>query len=279
MTEGLLRYTAPYHVVEIGGRRIERGVERLVAVSSRLTPADRCEIDLANVDGELSGLCSQGDVVTVRWGYRGGDEAPIFVGTARQVISGERLHIEAVDRMQSLFETRVTQSFINESPGAIIRWALRRVGITGMRVHEEAVVFPRFNIFNRTVSQVIEMVNNTLLTAYACAAAVDYRWFFDPDGVFHYGPYHEIDNGRNPFTGTMPVFAYQDNLIDLEPALTADGLSRLETVAVPGLRHSMPIKVVEPIHGGINGEYRVERVEYHQCPRRMRSHVWFRPTA
>ncbi len=264
---------------QIGRFIFKRRSPKVTVFTGRHLPAARAVIDLTNFRRDLEGEINRDEPVIWRWGYL---DPPvymetIFEGYVVEITSARRMIVEARDKMWEAWRAPRTQAFRHEEAGAILEWFVAEAGLPA-RIHKPGVILPHFVAEGLNASDVAVRLNETLAKREGIDTS-DWAHFIDHDGIFCWGPYPDIS--YQPYTEDFyrrddnpryrldvpPIFARSENIVRLLP--DRDGLSCMETFAVPECRHSMDIL--------IDGEfYRTEQVIYRQEANQLRMEVAYR---
>ena len=234
--------------------------------SVRHFPLGRAGITLPDPNGELYQTVKIGDDVTISLGYR--NQAPTtWSGTVSSRYPGEtsdQLEIRAVDGSLPLTKTAILQSWENETPEALISWAIRQSGLPVGRVGETGMVLPRVSAGNIPVWQLVQQVRGT------CRAAFDLdmdKWalWLGRDGV-NWGDFDE--------PGDTVTIATSANLIKHSPVDCTTGMSLIETYLLADLSHSRLVRLQDD-RRGIDTVHRALRVRHEGIPERVRTFIWY----
>lgn len=253
--------------IQVGGLEIIRCPEwRLESV--RHQPLGRAELVLPDPVGAIWQTLAAGEeAVAITYGYRG-QESASWTGKARyrrRGANGDQVEISAADGAQPLATTLITQTWENESPAAIVAWAIRQAGFTPGRLGVTGLVLPRFVASKIPVWQVAEQA------AASCQRGFDLdmsRWalWLGADGLVNWGDFDE--------PGPVLEIATGAGLIDHAPDESAVGLHRVETFLRPGLRHSQLFRLRDTKRG-VDSTFRALRVRHHGMPDKIRTFVWY----
>lgn len=253
--------------ITIGGNIFIR-CPRVWVEFRRHTPLSRCGITLPDAMGEQFRAVKEGDNVELLYAYR---DEPVtnWSGTVAWIKHGtkDQVHIGAVGLEKPLSMTLIRQSWINESPEAIIRAAIAQSGLPVGRVDSPGVVFPRFVASNIPAAQVAVQCEATCLRAFGIDMS---RWalWMDHEGKVNWGDFDEQGPEVNIATGGA--------LIAHLPAGDAAGLSRVETFLVPELRDAMPFTLKDS-RRGIDGVFRAQTVRHEFTVDSARTFIWYHP--
>ncbi len=234
--------------------------------SQRSFPLGRAGVILPDPERDLYKSIKRGDAVEITCGYRDRDPA-VWRGSVLYCGPGEtkdQIEVSAVDGSLPLAAIRVTQSWENETPEAIIKWAVNKAGLTIGRIDAPGIVLPRFIASNIPVWQVARQA------AHSCQAAFEIdmsRWAFwlGASGV-NWGDFDEV--------GEAPVITTGDGLISHSPAEGPAALSMIETFLLPELTHSRQVHLQDNWRG-IDERFRALRVKHEGTPDTARTFIWY----
>jgi hypothetical protein len=250
--------------ITIGNFEFNRA-PRLWIEGQRHTCLARAGVTLPDPTGELLDAINVGtDQITIRYGYRDQDPAE-WTGTVVWTKPGtlDQIEVGAVGKSKALAETRITQSWMNESPEAIIRYAAGRAGVSVGRLDSPGVIIPRFIASDKTPWDIALMCNQTVQRSYGRDMS-KWAFYLADDGV-HWGD-HDLD-------GDTPVIATAEGLIAHRPAGDKAALSQVETFLQPGFRHSRVFRLRD-VRRGIDADYRTLKVR-HEINDTARTFIWY----
>lgn len=225
-----ISYLGPKLEVTVGGVRLDDCIVAFDVWSARAAPGDIAEVH-ADTRYVETGSLREDDPLTIRWGYKGFDLAPIFNGRVASLrpgangsAAGKRLKILGVDPMKRLFETRITKTFQNERPTAIIRNLVTPLGIDTAGVAEVEPIVDRLPLHDDHLVHAIRTINRRL--------GLDFDLWFDIYGAFHWAPLA---------IPSAPAwrFVYGQDLIEFE---RRPGGARMTTIGVAA-RHGERVTV------------------------------------
>lgn len=234
--------------------------------SLRHFPMGRAGVTLPDPNGELFNSIGHGDPVEISFGYRN-QEPVTWSGTVSIRYPGEtkdQLEIRAVDGARALASTKIRQGWENETPEAIIAWAIRQTGLTVGRIGQTGMVLPRVSAANVPVWQLVQQLKNS------CSRAFDLdmdKWalWLGSAGV-NWGDFDE--------PGDVVTIATSDNLIDHQPNDWHSGLGMIETFLTADLKHSRLVRLQDDKRG-IDATHRALRVRHEGTPDRIRTLVYY----
>ncbi len=223
-------------------------------VSQRHVPLTRMEITVPDPSGNVARAISDGDAVSVVWGYRNQTPA-LWEGTVKADSVREnkdQLVIHVVGPELPLVTTLVSQSFYQETPEAIVKHAISQAGLTAGVIESPGVTFPHFVASATPVWQVSQQCEHTCRHSFGLDMTLWALWM-GKDGKVNWGPGNE-DAG-------LPVIQSYANLIRHSPGKSQAELSLVETFLVPGMMHSQLFRLADS-KWGIEGDFRAVKVEH-----------------
>lgn len=246
--------------ISIGGSDVLRA-PRVVIVSERHAPMDTAEIELPEIGAP--GIAT-GAAVEIAFGYRDA-AADTWRGTVASVARGEKnnqLLVRCRSLAWPLSATRVTQAWEDETPEAIVAWAVRQSGLAPAALDSPGITLPRFAASRATVWQVALQAAHSAQRGFGLDMRAWALWL-DADGV-HWGD-HDAPGG---------VLAIPDGLVRHTPDASDSGraLALLKCLLLPGLRHSRRV-AFNPGTGDI--QVRALRVEHRIELRRARTFIHY----
>lgn len=239
---------------------------RIVISSVRHTPMCSIVVALSDPAGAMAGRISAGDALTVELAYRG--QAPAtwtgrIVSTRAQ--NRDQVEIRATRSADLPLDTKIRQSWADESPEAIIRWSAGQAGLAVGRIDSPGIVIPRFAAASIPVWAVARSAACTVQRA--CDIDMS-RWalWVGPTGRLNWGDFDEPDTVAVPVvaTGAGLIRHYQDS--------TAKGLFTLETFLLPDLTHSRSVRIQDAVRGS-NALVRALAVRHEVEPSRARTFI------
>lgn len=226
----------------------------------------RAGITLPDPERELWKSIQKGDAVEICLGYRNHD--PVFwQGTVAGCGPGEtkdQVEIIAIDSALPLTTTYIVQSWENETPEAIVKWAIGQSGLQVGQIDVIGMVLPRFVASNIPVWQVARQAEYSCYKAFGIDMS-DWAFWLGANGV-NWGNFDE--------PGDIALIATGGGLIDHVPADGPGALSKVETFLLPDLMHSRRIHLQDD-YRGIDGTFRALRVRHEGTPDRVRTCIWY----
>jgi hypothetical protein len=249
----------------IGGKEILRA-PRVWIESARHAPLSLAGITLPDPEGELHRSISQGDQVEIRLGYI--NETPaIWKGTVTWTRPGteDQLEAGAVGEEKPLADTRITMSWQEETPEAIVRLAVNQSGLSTGQIDSPGVTFPRFVAGNIPVWQVARQCAHTCQRSFSLDMSKWALWR-GADGKVNWGDFDE--------PGDMPAIKTAAGLIKHIPASDAKAASLVETFLIAGFMHSMKFRLVD-VRRGVDDQFRALRVRHEVTDKSARTFIWY----
>lgn len=235
--------------------------------SRRHVPLGRASVFLPDPAGELWRSIAKPAAMEIAYGYRGQTSA-IWTGEVASWArgrTGDQIEYRAVDRSAPLATVNLTQSWENESPEAIVTWAIRQAGLVPGRIGTTGVILPRFVVSTIPAWVVAEQAAASCQKAFGVDMS---RWalWLGLDGRVNWGDFDE--------PGPVPVIATGAGLIDHIPNLATPGLNLVETFLLPGLMHSQ-LFTLKDTRRGVDGTFRALRVRHLGTSDKVRTFIWY----
>ena len=260
--------------MEISGIRIDITVGELEVYrapswwieSLRHFPLSRAGITLPDPSGDLARTVKKGDPVSLTLGYRN-QEPTVWTGVVSTVEPGEtqdQLEVRCVDGALPLTTTTIFQSWENETPEAIIAWAIRQAGLTPAVLGTTGITLPRVSAARIPVWQLVRQLRQTCHDSHGMDMS-NWALWLGRDGV-NWGGHDEPGDTITIGTG--------ENLLDHQPNDWTSGMGMIETVLLADLTHSRRIHLVDD-RRGIDTLHRALRVRHQGQPDRVRTFVWY----
>ncbi|MDD2853869.1 MAG: hypothetical protein PHY09_18430 [Desulfuromonadaceae bacterium] len=251
--------------ITIGNYKITR-CPRWWIESLRHFPLGRAGVTLPDPDGELYTAITEDEPVVITFGYR--DQAPVeWRGTVARRYPGEtadQLEIRAIDQSKPLSTVNIKQAWENETPEAIVAFAIRQAGLKVGKIGETGMVLPRFSAATIPVWQLIQQVKQSCREAFALDMSQWALWL-GKDGV-NWGDFDE--------PGDVVTIATFENLIQHSPTDWTSGMSLVETFLTPDLSHSRLIHLKDE-RRQVDATHRALRVRHEGTPDKIRTFVWY----
>jgi len=234
-------------------------------ISERHVPLTRLEITVQDPTGNVARAISDRAAVSVIMGYRAQAQA-LWEGTVRGDSvrqNKDQLVIHAAGPELPLIETTIKQSFLDESPEAIIRYAIGQAGLTPGSIETTGITFPRYIASTIPVWQVARQCEFTCSRSFGLDMTQWAMWM-GKDGKVNWGPGDEAAN--------IPVVESNANLIQHSPAKSRTDLNRVETFLLPGMMHSMLFRLKD-IKRKIDGDFRALKVVHEIESAKARTYI------
>ena len=239
--------------IKVGGIEFPRA-PGIRIVSERHVPMTRIDIRVPDPTGNVARAISDRDPVAVIMHYRSQPpslwEGTVKAESVRKNKDQLVIHVKGKERI--LTETCIKQAFENETPEAVIRYAITQAGLAPGKIESPGVIFPRFIASTIPVWQVAKQCENTCRKAFGLDMRQWALWM-GRDGKVNWGPGDEVAN--------IPVIESNANLIEHSPAKDKGALSRIETFMLPGMMHSMKFRIKD-LKWGVEGDFRALKVEH-----------------
>ncbi len=237
---------------------------RLEIRSVRRSPMWSFDISLPDPIGEIYQTVNLGDAVNMGIGYRDA-AATKWTGTVKAVRPGnkDQIIISGVGQDDELLNTTIVcQSWENETPEAIVRYAAGLTGLPIARIDSPGVIFPRFVASTVPVWQLARQAAETCQRGFDLDMA-KWKMWLGPDGI-HWGDHDQ--------PGAAPTIATGAGLITHLPADNPAALSKVETFLLPGLMHSRVFGLIDNKRG-INDSFRALDVMHLVEQTSARTHI------
>lgn len=237
--------------------------------SIRHRPLSRAVVTLPDPDGKLYISFSRGQEIEIRSGYR--DEKPAswkgLVSYTKYGTTKDQIEVAAERKSEKPLSTVcITQAWENETPEAIIKYAISQAGLSPGKIDSPGVIFPRYAASTIPVWQVARQC------AHTCQRAFDIdmsKWAFwlGQDGKVNWGDFAEPASAAG-----VPVIATGAGLIRHLPSQKSKELNMVETFLLPGFMHSMKFHLKDT-RRGIDAEFRALQVVHEIMPNSARTYI------
>lgn len=245
----MFEYISPTFEVNIGQFSF-RKVKDFRVFSSRINPIDRAEIDLDTEETPTSSIAKD-QPVEIWQGYREKGLWDIFSGTVQDVSPARIVTVYCKDAMEKLRKTKITQSFRNVRPQEIVNYALGKAGMTRAVICSRSLPQKHsFIVSGKNGIETLKLVNQSW-------GLDDWRFYTEPDGEFYWGPWEESKRYQQ---GEIVTLEYGKSLLELTPSDEETGT--LTTIALPFVRHSELIRIIDGRFWDREVTARVERITY-----------------
>ena len=210
---------------------------------SRHSHLSWAEILLPDPGGNLFRTFKANDPVVIRMGYR--DRVPDeWTGTISKLAppnNRDQILVKAVGMERPLSDTRIVQSWENETPEAIVTWAIGQSGLGAGKIDATGVTFPRFVASNIPVWQLARQCEHTCLKAFGLNMNGWALWMDSNEKVNWCSSDEQAD---------IPVIETGSTLIRHLPATGLQtGLNLVETFLMPGFKRCMKFRLRDKIRG------------------------------
>ncbi|MCR4443480.1 MAG: hypothetical protein NUV48_15205 [Peptococcaceae bacterium] len=257
-----MQYISPIWNIDIGTWTVTN-MTRFDVFSARLSPTDRAEIEFTRKGFPYSNI-TKGQKISMCQGYLGRGLWRIFSGKVTDVVpQGKAVTVLAQDLMQDL-KVKISRAFVSPVPQDIIKFGLSVAGVTNYQLSSQ--VFqpkPGFIAANESFVGVIKRVNSTW-------SIPEWGFYFDPEEKFYWGPWEESDRYLQ---SKLPVLEYGQNILS-HRLLESGTQGELETIALPFLRHSHRVKIIDPRYWNQPQVVRLEKVHYHHSAKARMKIEW-----
>ena len=234
--------------------------------SLRSAPLGGAGLILPDADGSLSRSLKKGAAASIQFSSPSGVQGDWQGTIAATAAAKERDHlgVRLVSLALPLATTRITQTFSNETPEAIMAWAIRQSGLSVGTIGATGMVLPHFIASDCSV---VELSRQLALT---CQRSFDldmsaWKLWLGAGGV-NWGDFDE--------PGSVPTIATGAGLILHAPSGWHCGLSAIETFLLPDLTHSRRFHLLDT-RRGIDASYRALQVRHAGTVNRVRTHIYY----
>ncbi|MDY6904080.1 MAG: hypothetical protein SWH61_05275 [Thermodesulfobacteriota bacterium] len=252
--------------ITIGGLEVMRCPEVVIDMH-RHRPVSRAMVTLNDASGVVYGEVSRGDAVTIRLGYR--NESPaVWAGAVRQVYGdGDQVIIQVAGVERAFTDNTVCQSFYEETPEAIVHFAIGQTGLPAGQIDSPGVVFPRFVASDIPVWQVVRQCEHTCQEAFGLDMSGWALWV-DAAGEVNWGNFDE--------PGDIPAIATGAGLIKHTPHVVEypHCLHMVETFLLAGFRHSQLFRIADR-RRGVEGAFRALTVTHRVTENQARTFIGY----
>ncbi|MDP2401633.1 MAG: hypothetical protein Q8M66_06610, partial [Actinomycetota bacterium] len=235
--------------------------------STRTAPLGSAGLILPDVDGTLSRSLKTGAAAKIEFSSSSG-VAGAWSGTiaAPPAAAPERDHlgVRLVSLALPLATTRITQTFSNETPEAIITWAIRLSGLAVGKVAATGMVLPHFIASDCSVVALARQLALTCQRSFDLDMSAWKLWL--GAGGVNWGDFDE--------PGSVPTIASGEGLLLHAPTGGPCGLGAIETFLLPDLTHSRRFHLRDS-RRGIDASYRALHVRHSGTVNRVRTHIFY----
>ncbi len=259
-----MEYITPIWDIEIGSLAVKK-LYRFDVYSSRYNPADRAEVEL-DKKGFPFGSITKGNRIQICQGYLRHGLWKIFAGKVKDVIPEKKtVLILAEDLMTVLKSTRISRSFVSPLPQDIIKYGLNAAGIEKYTLSPQ-VFQSKLGFVARTdtVTACLKRINTTWQLDEQ-----DWSFYCTPEEEFFWGTWEESDRY---LVNDLPVLEFGKNILSHRISENGDH-GELQTIALPYLRHSHQIKIIDPRYWAQPQICRIKKAHYHQSSEKARMNL------
>lgn len=218
----------------IGTNRIS-GLE---IVSERHTPVSLYYIILRDTDRDVFKSVSIDTPVTITITCDGQPEA-VWAGTVSSINASceiDHIIIKCSGIESSLMTGNIIQSWSNESPEAIINWALSQTGNIPGNISSPGCIFPLFTSSGLTVYEIVKQCEYTCEKSFNIDMS-EWSLFMDSE--------NRVNWGNIGIDSDVIEFKTGSGIIQHTPSDSVFKMSVLETYLTPTLMHSMSFTVLD----------------------------------
>lgn len=252
-------------VITLGHQEILR-CPRWWIDSTRAAPLGGAGLILPDADGSLSRSLKKGDAASIQFVTTSGVSGAWQGTIAATAAASERDHlgVRMVSLALPLATTRITQTFSNETPEAIMTWAIRQSGLAVGKVAATGMVLPHFIASDCSVVELARQLSLTCQRSFDLDMSAWKLWM--GVGGVNWGDFDE--------PGSVPTIATGEGLLLHAPAGWHNGLSAIETFLLPDLTHSRRFQLRDT-RRGIDASFRALQVRHEGTVNRVRTHIYY----
>jgi len=211
---------------------------------------------------DLLEVCSiaKDDLIEVKWGFREQAINTIFQGWIFDVSPTKTLVLQGTSASPAFRSTRITRSWSDIDPYTVINYTLEQAGITDFDLSGPAL--PKRDHFvanSDTIPALLAKIRKTW--------EIDWKWYFDLEGNFHFHPWANPGN-------KITRLEYAQNIVSLEPG---EDVSKLLTIPMSHIWAGDVITIVHPQVG--QGSFRVDTVNHYRRAGQNRTALFYREAA
>ncbi len=237
-----MSWYAPEISVTIGERTRIGTVRQMEIAAACSEPVATATLDLSNLRFEWEDGANDGDPLIIQWGWRGQELSPLFDGTVLRSHLRENLKVWGLCRGRTLADTRITRTYQDEEARAIIQHLVLGCNFTTLDIAFCEAILDKLPLHDSTITEAIQYLNRRL--------DLDYDFWCDPTGGFHWGP-------RNIELESVATFTHGEDIIEFK---SLSGNRFLLTVMGAPLWHSQIISVLD--RDGSEARYFIEQVRH-----------------
>ncbi len=236
----------------IGGTEYPRAPRAWIE-AVRHQPLSRAGITLPDPVGEEAKRIAKGDRVEVRIGYR--DEEPWkWEGTIEWARPGtvDQIEIGVVGKEKIFSQTKILESWQNETAESIMRYGLQQTGLTIKKIQSAGTTIPRFIASNVSVWQLAEQIEHSLSRSFRDDVAKWALWL-DSQGNANWGDFEEPADVYEISSGGA--------LITHNHATDSKGRGVVQSFLLPGIWHSQLFRLKDA-RRSIDQQYRATGIRH-----------------
>ena len=237
-----MTWNAPEIEVTLGEKTRLGSVRVMEIAAARNQPVATAYLDLSNVRFEWQDGAKDGDPLVLKWGWRGQELAPLFMGTVLRAHLRETLQVWGLCKGRALADTRVTRTYQDEEAAAIIQHLVCECGFAKQDIEPCSILIDKLPLRDNTLVEAITFLNRRL--------SLEHAFYCDPEGIFHWEAYDP---------GQEPAFTFTHGL-DVSEWKALPGNRFLLTVMGTPVWHSQVVAVVD--REGKETRYFVEQVRH-----------------
>lgn len=237
-----MTWNAPEIEVTVGGKTRLGSVKVMEVAAACNQPVASAYLDLSNVRFEWQDGAKDGDVLVLRWGWRGQELKPLFTGTVLLAHLRETLQVWGLCKGRALTDTRVTRTYQDEEARAIIEHLVSPLDFASLDLVDAPEILDKLPLRDNTLVEAITFLNRRL--------SLEHAFYCDPEGGFHWRPQD---------TAQEPAFTFTHGQ-DVSEWKALPGNRFLLTVMGTPVWHSHVVAVVD--REGQESRYFVEQVRH-----------------
>jgi len=211
------------------------------------------EIKISDIDRSLENIIKKEDDAILYYGFRNGVQSS-FKGTVSSIaVESDSIVLHIIGKEKLFQTTKIIQTWLNETPESIIKYAISNAGLEVGRIDSTGCVFPKFISSNFNVWEI------AWLCRYQCEKTYnikmdDWDLWLDSCGKVNWGDFSETIE-------KIPVIETSKGLINHQPANVGYQQKIVESFLLPGFIHSMDFRLIDDSRE-INKVYRAISVEH-----------------
>jgi len=194
-------WNAPEIEVTIGERTAIGNVIEMEVAAARNQPVASVYLELSNIRFEWQDDANDGDVLIVKWGWRGQDLVPLFTGTVLRSHLRETMQVWGLCLCRSLMDTRVTRTYQNEEAKAVVRHLLSGLNFASLDIDDRVDLIDKLPLQDNTIIDALDWLNRRLMLNHAfwCDAQGNFHWDsrdFDQEPAFTFTHSQDISEWK-----------------------------------------------------------------------------------